>query len=555
MAFCLPKEIANKFKEALVSGKIDPAKLSEMDSASRHEFFSKIVGENARDVNALFESKLLLKNQQAGMINWAKKVAGITEAARTDLISRIGRMDKVLSAADQQSFLEDLASKKLGTDVSFESAQKIVDLSQKIREGEASISPTEPMRGPNRLQYGEAKVELQKYIGDLKDSNKTTTIGEKALNGFGLTKAINAAFDISYWGRQGYKLIFTHPVEWATDFAKSAVDTVKQLGLKGTNDSIINGIKADVYSRPNAMNGLYSKMKIDIGIDREEAYPTSLPEKIPLLGRLYKASEVNFTGGALRLRADLADKYIDIAKEAGVDITDKAQAESIGKLVNELTGRGYLGRAESLAKGTNVMLFSPRSLKASIDFLTAHQAQKGVTPFVRKQAAVNLIKVATGAALTLAVAKAIAPKSVETDPRSADFGKIRIGNTRIDVTGGMASLITLGARIGTWSTKSSLSGNISAINTGKFGGQTGDTLIQSFFLNKLSPFAGAVNDVFIRGVDFKGNKPTLEGEIKNLIEPLPAKNVEELLTTKGAMNVYIASLLDSLGFVTNTYTK
>ncbi len=45
-----------------------------MSSADRHAFFSKIVGEDhAGPVNALFESKLLLKDQQRGLINWAKK--------------------------------------------------------------------------------------------------------------------------------------------------------------------------------------------------------------------------------------------------------------------------------------------------------------------------------------------------------------------------------------------------------------------------------------------------------------------------------------------------
>jgi hypothetical protein len=66
----------------LKSGEIDPAKLVEMTSQERRDFFSKFLGEeNARQVNALFESKLLLKNQQQGIITWAKKVAGITKEA------------------------------------------------------------------------------------------------------------------------------------------------------------------------------------------------------------------------------------------------------------------------------------------------------------------------------------------------------------------------------------------------------------------------------------------------------------------------------------------
>jgi hypothetical protein len=63
--------------DALKNNEIDPAKLADMTSAERRDFFTKIVGEDdAKDVNALFESKLLLKNQQTGLLelvrNWRR---------------------------------------------------------------------------------------------------------------------------------------------------------------------------------------------------------------------------------------------------------------------------------------------------------------------------------------------------------------------------------------------------------------------------------------------------------------------------------------------------
>ena len=75
---CLPKFLVDKFLEKLKSGEIDPAKLTDMTSAERNSYFSSFMGEtNATKVNALFESKILLKNQQQGIINWAKQVTGI----------------------------------------------------------------------------------------------------------------------------------------------------------------------------------------------------------------------------------------------------------------------------------------------------------------------------------------------------------------------------------------------------------------------------------------------------------------------------------------------
>jgi hypothetical protein len=65
-SFCLIKEKADEFKKALVSGKIDIEKMIDATSSERREIFEKFFGEKdiAKEVNALFESKLLLKNQK-----------------------------------------------------------------------------------------------------------------------------------------------------------------------------------------------------------------------------------------------------------------------------------------------------------------------------------------------------------------------------------------------------------------------------------------------------------------------------------------------------------
>src|SRR3990167_1117876 len=124
MAFCLPKEQTEKFIKALKEGVIDPGKLAELSSLERRSFLQKIVGEaDAAEVNALFESKLLLKNQQAGMVSWAEKVAGLKPEARRGIIDKINKLEKVLSAEEEALFLEDLASKRMGIDVKFEDAQ------------------------------------------------------------------------------------------------------------------------------------------------------------------------------------------------------------------------------------------------------------------------------------------------------------------------------------------------------------------------------------------------------------------------------------------------
>src|SRR3972149_6716897 len=126
MTYCLPKEFTEKFIEALKGGKIKPEELITMSSAERRAFLKDIVGEeNASPTNALLESKILLKDQKTGMVNWAKQITGITEVARRDLVSKIEKMDRILDPVDARVFLEDLAAKKLGTEVTFEEAKEI----------------------------------------------------------------------------------------------------------------------------------------------------------------------------------------------------------------------------------------------------------------------------------------------------------------------------------------------------------------------------------------------------------------------------------------------
>lgn len=548
--FCLMPAAIDKFKTAIKDGTIDPEKLSNMSSEERHKLFSGLVGDDAaKGVNAGFESKLLLKNQQAGMVRWAQSVIGLKPETKRDLISRIEKIQTVLDPGEKESFLKDLASTKLGTDVTQEEAKKIADLSKAV-----SSSKTAMENGGDRLEYGRAKVALGNYVGELKnEASKTTvkdaiahplkTVGKTA----GLAKSLKASLDDSAIFRQGWKTIFTNPKEWSTNALKSFSDIAHS--LKGKD--VLDEVHADILSRPT-----YDKMvKAKLAISNvEEAFPSTLPEKVPVLGRVYKASEEAYTGFVYRQRADIFDKYLSIAKKAGENIEDPEQLKSIGKLVNSLTGRGDLGKFEGAGNALNTVFFSPRNVKGHIDTLTQPFGGGGAkTAFARKTAAINLLKITAGTAAILKIADMAKPGSVDFDPRSSNFGKIKVGNTRFDVTGGMSSILTLASRIASQSSKSSTSGVVSKLNSG-YGSNTGMGVINDFLDNKLSPTAAVVKDL-VNQKDFNGNKPSIGGEAKNLLEPLPITTYQELRSDPHAANTLIGMIADGLGIATNTYGK
>jgi len=286
---------------------------------------------------------------------------------------------------------------------------------------------------------------------------------------------------------------------------------------------------------------------------------------VPGLGKLFTASETAYKGFLLRMRADIADKTLIIAKNAGVNTADKFEAESIGNLINSITGRGNLGSFEKVGKEVNNVLFSPKLLKSHIDTLTAHSirlpGEKEMSSFARKRAAINLTKIVVGTSFILGVAKALNPNSVDLDPRSSDFGKIKVGNTRFDVSGGMSSVVTLASRIlptkdekGRWGqfTKSSISGRLSKLNSGEFGSMTALDVMVNFASNKLSPMARVVLEL-AQQRDFNNKQITLGGEISNLLLPLPVNTYQTLKDEPNSANILLSLIADGMGISTNTY--
>ncbi len=563
MNYCLIKPLADSFKRALKAGALDPKKLVEMSSEERRSAFADVVGkEHATKINELFEKKMLMKDMEYAMVSWAKQVTGVSSEIRNSLIERIQKMDtRILDPQNEKAFLEDLAKKRLNTEVTFEEAKRITELSKNLSDTKANLRQ-------DPLAYGKARVEMENYLNDIKRENSKMsfqdlknnplgTIVRGASNVSGIAKSLKATLDVSALGRQGFKTIFTHPKEWANGAMKTFKETWDTLKSKTSDNTVMDAIKSEIYARENSLNGNYKRMKLDIGTG-EEAYPSSVPERIPGIGRVFKASEIAYQGFLTRLRADVADAYVKVAEQEGIDLHDKAQAEAIGRLVNSLTGRGNLGILEGSSKVINNVFFSPKSLKANIDFLTGHQlegvfsGERSSTSFTRKQAAKNLLKVIVGVATVLSIAKSVNNDSVELDPTSADFGKIKVKDTRFDVAGGMSSILTLANRLLTGKSKSSVTGKISDIGTG-MGQQTKGDVLLRFFENKLSPSAALLKDLYT-GTDNLGNPITTQGELSNMFTPLPIVNAVELEKNPNSANILLAMIADSLGVATNTYS-
>jgi hypothetical protein len=551
MSWCLPKYIAEDFKNKVDRGVIDIKKLSNMTSGERRNFFETFVGkENAKQLNASFESKLLLKSQQKALEGWVDKMSGLKPELKRDTLARIQRLQAVLEPKQMDEFLSDFIEQKLGMKVTYTEATAISKLAQEVK--------AKKDKDPHSVEYGLAKVAFDDFVSTLKTraetihlkdylTNPLSTIWKTIKVAPGVTKSFKASLDHSALFLQGWKMLCTHPAMWFKSAAKS-------FGVMW--DSFIGNNPLDMFHAITVSDPLYDVMKrakLDVYGVREESFPSAIPNRFWILGRFYKTAEAGFVYFNQKNRVDVFRYYYYLAKKSGVDVEDVDQLQSIAKLCNSLTARGHLGKIEPIASTLNNVFFSPRNLKANFDVLTAHVFQKRVSNFVRIQAAKNLFKIIVTTAIVLAIADALDDKSVDWDARSANFGKIKKKNTRFDVTGGMGSIVVLARRFTSWSIKSSTTGKITKLNTGKPYSPTVMDISVNFFSNKFSPTAALMRDIFLTGTDFEGKPIKASNAVADLIVPLGIQNTYDTLKDPNSADAIAVILADTFGIAANTY--
>lgn len=589
--FCIPQEFIEPIKRAIARGEINPEKLVLMESAPRRALFEKIMGtEQAKLVNQLFEKKLLLKNQERAMYEWGRDITGLSKEDRLALQEKIrqtyaDKNRRLYEPAENEVFLNEITSdaysKKYKTEVSLEEAQKITELSAETTEARRVLDSKMPNgkyvnladKNTYGIDYGSKKVVLEKYVGELKQEAlkrglvnplKAKGIYQKARIAWGdiwtafdfvasNSRSVIASVDNSFWGRQGLPGLLNPRTTkiWIKDFAKSWSDIARTLaGGNKAGDAVLDGVKAEIYSRENFLNGRYDLgRKLDIGTG-EEMYPSSLPSKIPVLGRIFKGSEVAYESGAMRMRADIADMYYKMAEKVGVDLTNKLETGSINELVNSMTGRGRLPIGSEAQMMANKAFFSVKFFKGNVDFLTAH-AFSPMSSFARTQAVINLGSVISTTAIILKTAQALDPDHNADifNTTSSNFGKIRFGKVMtLDITGGKSGIIVTVSKILQQATTSPTTGIRTKLGEG-YGASTGEDIFFTFIGNKFSPMFSVVRDL-VRGKDFQNNKPTFWGETKRLTVPISINNIEQFKGDTGYA-LLIGIMADGLGLNTN----
>lgn len=141
---------------------------------------------------------------------------------------------------------------------------------------------------------------------------------------------------------------------------------------------------------------------------------------------------------------------------------------------------------------------------------------------------------------------------VETDPRSTDFGKIRIGDTRWDIWGGYQQYIRVMSQLISGQTKSAQSGELSTLTgQGKFGRTRGDVLL-AFTRGKLAPVPSIAVDI-LAGRTVTGEPVTIKDEAMNHMMPLIVSDLTEVVKDKGVSALFSVGIPATFGVGVSTY--
>ena len=364
--------------------------------------------------------------------------------------------------------------------------------------------------------------------------------GSMVVDALNLPRAVLASSDLSATLRQGLFLGLLHPTKVPVWFGRQ----VKSFFSEKLALDIDDALRARPLFKQFVRDGGYiAPMKGAIPTKAEELFMSDIARRIPFIRR----SERAFI--AYLNEARMASYEAAHAAMTAQGATP-AQFKILTDFINMASGRGVLPKSvEKYSPVLNTVLFSPRLQTATLQLpRQIGRMLLSDNPYMRKEAAKALITFVGGGSAVLGLIKGTGGK-VELDPRAGDFGKVIIGETRLDIWRGYLQYTRTAAQLLTGETKSAY---------GNMNKEERSQRVWRFLQSKSSPAAGLMVDLF-RNETYMG-RPIFDdttGFSRAAMErvlPLALQDVIDAMEMSGINGLWVAAPV-TLGIGALTYTN
>jgi len=291
---------------------------------------------------------------------------------------------------------------------------------------------------------------------------------------------------------------------------------LKAFGKEKYAWAIDQAIDAGKYAPRRQAAGLY---KAPLGVAapltaREEMFTGKLASRyFPGVRR----SERAFVTFGNKFRADVFDTLVESWERGGYKLSVMEDKE-LALFLNRATGRGSLGKLEESAPFLSGLFFSPRLQASRITLVNSlFTGQIPLGSPVRKEAFRTLAAFVGSGVTVLSLLKLSGVADVGVNPNSADFGKIRIGKTRLDIWGGFQQYARFITQVVSGMRTSTITGKTNQVNRME--------VVQRFLRSKLMPSVSVLYDL-LEGRTYIGEE--MRADVEELYERLAPMFVQDM---------------------------
>lgn len=418
----------------------------------------------------------------------------------------------------------------------------IADAQEQLRTGNFKDPLPKEIKMPSP-ELDRAQVELnilKKQIKSERARLAPVSVRRVIAETGNLFRTAKATADMSYALRQGLVMSIRRPKLASQSFNKAFQATFS----KYKAEQIDHAMRSNPIHYLREKAGLFLPQIDNYSASAsEESFMSNILErgKYNPVRPIVQASERNMVTGLNQLRSGAFDMFLEKYPNATAE-----ELKAWANWINIATGRGDLGKASGFAGELAMVVFAPRFAISRVQ-TPFYVFKKLQSSRVRKEVAYDMAALGSLGIAALGLAD-MAGFKVTANPKDPDFGKIVVGNTHIDIWGGVQQPMRVLASIGLAAAERA--------GSPKTQGKDVDPL-QTFFRfaqYKLAPSV-TIPQSLITGKTLVGEKVTPSDVAIRSIIPLVYEDIYDAYKSGGISKATVSTALGLVGVGVNTYKQ